>query len=513
MGTTLHTLHIFGGRAEELTGLLRETDAVRTINAPWLSILPDRSERDLGTRRLASLARKQVRPCILFSYRDDDFFTLQLYLNGKQAGCINSLGGTSKFSTFEAVMDGDDVRDWKMMSKCTDIDEALVLAEELLGTVLYDMPDADPRSVPRSRNMLEAIQTREKIIRSRPNRFRLSPLPRQDWPRDVEARLHALEYLHQNGNRHLRNTILHGLSNGTDWTGAQSETAIACSYLNRGAEGGIICLNTAENRLTDIHPRIKCSPVLCLSGEYPVVACFKEKIGYDSIACLNPDGSIRWHFAPELPPEGRIDICAARLPGELLVFTDLGRENPTLWKLSTEDGSITTQCRLSDPGDLRELYFLPELQAYVYYSSMSNCFVMLDANLNPLRKVPAGNDGPRYGVFPHYAGNKVWKQDISTGDLLGFNLDSGEHQRIHTELPGHLLDIFPDGRIASMNGTGRTVMLHDPSGMLLSRLHLKGEAARIIHREGESLLVETQLGAPADAAPEELIRIWRIEPK
>ena len=511
MGTTLHTLHIFGGQAE--AGLLRETDTLRVLNAPWLSILPDRNEKDRGAWRLAALARKQVRPCILFSYRDDDFFTLQLYLNGKQAGCINSLGGTSKLSTFEAVMDGGDVRDWKMLSKCTDIDEALALAEELLGTALYDMPDAEPRSVPRGKRVLNAIRDREKIIRSRPNRFRLNPLPRHDWPRDVEARLRALEYLQQNGNRHLRSTILHGLAAGTDWTGAQNETAIACSYLNWGTEGGIICLNTAENRLTDIHPRIKCSPVLALSGERPIVACFKGKAGYESIACLNPDGSTRWHFTPELPPEGRIGICAARLPGELLVFTDLVRENPTLWKLSTKDGSITAQCSLSDPGDLRDLHFLPELQAYVYYSSRSNCFVMLDANLSLLRKVAAGNDGPRYDVFPLYAGNKVWKQDISTGDLLGFNLDSGEHQRIHTELPGHLLDIFPDGCIASMNGTGRTVMLHDPNGMLLSRLHLKGEAAGIIHREGESLLVETQLGAPADAAPEELIRCWRIEPK
>lgn len=512
MGTTLHTLHIFGGQTEEIAGLLWETDTVRTLNAPWLNILPDRSEKDLGARRLASLARKQSKPCILFSYQDDDFFLIYLYLNGKQAGYIHSLGGTSKLASFEAVMDGNDVRDWKLINKCTDMDEALTLAEELLGTALYDMPDADPRSVPRSRNALEAIHNREKIIRSRPNRFRLSPLPRQDWPRNVEARLRALEYLQENGNRHLRNTLLHGLSNGTYWTGAQSETAIACSYLNHGAEGGIICLNTVENRLTDIHPQVICGPVLCLFGEHPIVPCFKGGAGYGSIACLNPDGSIHWRFAPELPADGRIEICAVREDDQLLVFTFLCGQNTTLWKIAAKDGSILARCELPGHEDLRMLHRWKD-QCYIFYSSNRRMFIALDENLSVIREISAGDSKLRYDYYAHYAGDQVLEQDISTGDLLSFHLDSGEQRRIHTELPGHFMSIFPDGRIASINGTGRTVMLHNPDGMLLSRLHLKGNAADIIHRNGESLLVETQLDAPSDAAPEELIRIWRIEPK
>lgn len=510
MGTTLHTLHIFSGHREELSGLLRETDTIRTHNAPWLSVLPGRNERDLGARRLASLARKQVHPCILFSYRDDAFFLIQLYLNGKQAGNINSLGGTSKLSAFEAVMDGGDFRDWKLLSKCTDLDEALCLAEELLGTALYDLPEEESRSVPRSRSTLEAIRLREKTIRSRPNRFHLSPLPRQDWPRDVEARLRALEFLQRNGNRHLRSTILHGLENGTDWTGAQSETAIACSYLNWGGQG-ILCLDIVENRLTDIQPEIKCGPVLCLDGEYPVVACFRGNIGYDSVACLNLDGSIRWRFAPELPPDGRIDICAARKTGELLVFTFMCGKNTTLWRLSTKDGSILTHCELPDWEDLRELCHWKD-QAYIFYSVKRRAFFVLNGDLHVVREISVGNDRQRYDYYAHYAGTRVLKQDISTGDLLSFDLESGTRQRIHTELPGHFLAVFPDGRIASTNGTGRMLMLHSSDGELLARLRLKGSAAKFIHQEDETLLVEIHLDAPADAAPEELIRVWRIEP-
>ncbi|MBE5767891.1 MAG: hypothetical protein E7335_12205 [Clostridiales bacterium] len=515
MGTTLHTLHIFNGNKEELAGLLRETDTIRTHNAPWLSILPSRGEKDLGARRLASIARKQVHPCILFSYRDDAFFLLQLYLNGKQAGSINSLGGTSKLAAFEAVMDGGDVRDWKRISKCTDLDEALCLAEELLGTALYDLPEEEFRPVPRSRIALEDIQAREKTIRSRPNRFHLNPLPRQDWPRDVEARLRTLEFLQQNGNYHLRSTILHGLESGTDWTGAQSEITIACSYLSRNGlstlRHSILCLNIAENRLTDIQPEIKCGPVLCLDGEYPVAACFRGNIGYDSIACLNLDGSIRWRFAPELPPDGRIDICAARKTGELLVFTFMCGENTTLWRISTRNGSVLTRCELPGWEDLRELCLWKD-QSYIFYSVKRRAFFVLNEDLLVTREISAGEDRQRYDYYTHYAGTRVLKQDISTGDLLSFDLDSGARQRIHTELPGHFFEVFPDGCIASTNGTGHMLMLHSFDGELLARLHLKGSVAKFIHQEGETLLVEIQLDAPADAAPEELIRVWRIKP-
>lgn len=506
MGTTLYTLHIFGGGREDVSGMLRDTDVVRMNNPPWLSILCAGDEPDRGAKRLAAMARHQTRPCILFRYMDDDFFLIQLYLNGRQAGHINSLGGTSRLNSFAAVLDGGDPRDLKLISKCVDIDEALALAEELLGTALFDLPEEEPRHVPRSRRVLEAIQTREKAIRSRPNRYRLQAVQQEQWPAPIQARVRMMEALDM-----LRGPMLHGLEGGY-WAGAQSDTAIACSYLDMG--GGVICMDVAENRLWEIRAGRRRGPVVGLTREgHPIVPCFTPSgLGYDSIICLNPDGGERWRFAPPLPAGGRIDTCPVHLPGMVMAFTFLTGKDTELWLISAEDGRILKQRTLPGCEDLREMHHWAERKRLVFFSPKRRVFVLLDENLMDVGEVSVGDDRERYDYYAFHLGGEVWKQNSSTGKLQVFDLASGIRRQVHLEVPGSFHSVFPDGRICALSGTAGTVMLYDANGRLLSRLRLKGSVAQFIHRAGESLLVEIDLEAPADAAPRDLIRVWRIEP-
>lgn len=509
MGLSLNTLHILGIRTEDARGMLRAGDALYSENSPWLSILPEEPAFE-ASLRLSVVARKCGLPCLLFSCLDGDFFHVNLYLNGKLAGSFQSLGGTSKLSAFAAVLDGGDYRNLKLLAKCVDFDEALALAEELLGLRLLIAPGEAPDRVMRGDTIAQRIRAREKAVRSRPNRYRLAPLPRQEWPLEIEGRMRALEAMQ--GRSFSRSALLQGVS-GDYWAGARRGESFACSCMDAQAPKRpcIRILNAADGSLRTIHPQLDCAPVAMLNeAQLPILCGFGASGRTDSVACLRKDGSILWRFRPEMQAHSFIDIYPEPEDNSLLAFSLFGGESTPLWRLSADDGRILAQCTLPAREDLRCLRLWRERDCYVYYSPVRRVFCLLDRQLRPAGEIPAGDAPQRWDFGAHACGGILLRQD-SAGILHRFDLESGTQTRIRTELPGHLLAAFPDGRSALTNGSGKTILLHDAQGALLARLRVKGCAAAILHRGSESLLAETDLEAPDDAPPEALLRLWRIE--
>lgn len=202
MGTSLSTLHLYGIPEETLRIQLAQGDLLRLQNVPWLSVVPEYGEQDWENGRLEKLAKSMTKSdadaaALLFFWFDDDMFVCRFYRGGRKKAECRSDGSWAKLGKELGLLFCEDspAKAMRYASRCAGLEEQLRLLEETLGTALWDIQEAEPRTVPRGDGTLKAIKAREAALRKRPKQFKLTELEREEWPTAIRANQELFELL------------------------------------------------------------------------------------------------------------------------------------------------------------------------------------------------------------------------------------------------------------------------------------------------------------------------------
>ena len=194
MGTTFTTLNVYCAERSAVMPMLLPSDQLRDQNKPWLTVVPSHDTEDSNLERLEKVAKKLTKgsdvAALLFFYFDDDMFRCTLYQSGKKsASCENNQSWAKLGKTLGERFGDDNIpKAFRFASKCSSMEEQIKLLEETVGTTFYALQEAEPRTVQKSDDTLRSIKAREAMLKKRPNRFKLTELMAEDWPKELQYR-------------------------------------------------------------------------------------------------------------------------------------------------------------------------------------------------------------------------------------------------------------------------------------------------------------------------------------
>ena len=510
MGTTLTTLNVYGMNRSDLELLVSPTDLIRSQNPPWLCVLPSREEGHDQTQRLGKLAGKLTKQpgtaALLFYYFDDDMFCLSYYQDGrKRATCMNSQSWAKLGKKLNELFGSDaPSKAFRYAPHCYGLEEQLDLLEETLGTALLELPDAEPRVVTQKSKTLSAIKAREALIRKRPDQFRLSELPSEEWPDEMRYRETLLKLLRPRWfdtdlPTILRQGVHHHLVPGArglvayPWfTRDQSRRKKLCLFdastgeygeLGPFGEGLHKCVwRTKQNELCLLFVKPG------RSSEFPT----------SYVSCVAFDGTARWRFAPELDSrqylffvhssaEGLITLMASGFYDEKLKIDSF------IWQIDGETGKIVRMRRFPVSELNNHVAFSDGLNAFVYCKPSSDELVVLGADLEEKRRFNGYKDSI-YDIRENlFCGNRIWNSYYDTPTSVSFfDLTDGTKHKTILEVPVYPQTVLSDGRIIGCNEQLNKLIVFDRDGKVIARCSVPGFYFDTFEKDGNVCIAEVR---------------------
>lgn len=534
MGLSTTTLHLYGMEQASLAVLLPPGYLLRENNAPWLDVLPPSAGVDPRLEKLAKQATKadESATALLFDYFDDDMFRCRLYQAGKRTAKCESNGSWAKLGKQLDSLFGDKAASgaFRHASHCTDLEEALRLLEETLGTAVLDVAEEPPRTVTRSGNTLQRIKAREAELRRRPNQCVLSELSPEDWPTDWRAQLELYRRIRPFWRDNQAVDLLFGFGKRRFSVPHCPEYAVH-SYTDRARQERLFCLDlrngpAAEFPVSGSRPNMP----LWITPQRELVCLFSEVIreeigpdewsrsyGNDFAACLRPDGSFRWRFA--LPDTGaRFEHADTSAAGIITLYTPGESHGPNqqdavIYQIDGQTGAILRTRRISRIEDLQALVRVDACGGFLYIAKRSE-IVLLNDRLKETARW-GGYCGDLYLRAEDVVGDVLW----SDYDLSLYDLRTGERQEVALEVPAYVLALLPDGRLLGVNEKQNRLTVFDPAGRVISRHTALRPGMFLRVRIDAGRICVLELRAPETGAliSEELfeaasLHVWRLDP-
>ncbi len=471
MGLTLTTLHIPGDAAAILP-LLMKGETLRTHCPGWMTILPGPDTPDRGEQSLQKLAKRIPGACLYFHYFDDDMFQLLLFEGGKRTAALSTcdmMGKSSKVDRISAAIFGDDraTAALKLISKCTDVEEQLALAEEALGVSLLEDAEFPPRQVTPGTAVYDAVIARMASLKKRKNAYRAVLIAPEAAPAELLRHSPSLPY--------------------------------------RAPVMREVALPTGDSVQVDWRHNLPCAP----AGEYVGPAFGKH--GPDTVVRMTAAGAVLWAFRPEGAPV--LNASPQGRPGTLLVCGYGTQKNAPVWELSIDNGSVLHKWHLRH-GCFGQLRWLEMMQCVAsFWRTQEQCgFTLLDGDLReteeriiPRRVVPFDQPMAVEGCV-------WWAQDPFTQQVVAYDVATGALTEIVLEDRAYFTGLGSNGLLTATK-TGKDLLLFDRTGRLVSKHPFKGVASiRNVPVIGGAMYIVEEMGDINPFAVEEPEKkLWRLE--
>ena len=501
MGMTFSTLHLLGIEREALTPYLASADLLREQNAPWLSLVPeDGPEHFVTLERLKKLAKHLTKEqagsaALVFFYFDDEYFVCELFRDGRQKAVCYSNKAWAKLGRELNALFADELlsKALRYASRCFTLEEQVRLLEETVGTALYDIPEAEPRRVPRGDTVLLEIKAREAALRKRSNQYVLSELPREEWPESVRAKRQLYELLRQRWDYYHVSRLLYEIGSKDSFIIPNHPSRIAYPYIDETHTEHLILYDGASGEFADlsfpgaipIKPlwRTKDGALVYLFAkiEREIVdgSRWSHMGGMSYVCCLAPDGSERWRFEPELTEyqhltpvqtsaQGRITLLVKAIDGQI-------QSDALLFQLDGETGQLLRSRQVAVSEQMFRLAPVEKLDAFVTDSMKKKELVLLDSEL--LERARWCQRGALVTPDAKYVcGTVLWNDNffLDARAVELYDLKTGCYEKLRLEVPALVLERLRDGRLLGVNEKQTLLTVFDSSGKVVARCHMQG---------------------------------------
>lgn len=543
MGTTFTTLHLYGVERGDLTPLLAPGDLLREQNAPWLSVVPADGPPHIETKeRLEKLAKRLTKgrdkaAALVFFWFDDEWFLCECIRSGRRkTGCRSNESWVKLGKELNALFEDEAPgKAFRYASRCYGLEEQVRLLEETAGTALYDIPEEEPRRVPRGDGTLREIKARETALRKRPNQYVLTELPREEWPESVRAKRRLYEQLRPQWRHYHVDRLLYE-TGSTSFVIPQHLSRLAYPYTDEAHTDHLILYDGASGELADrsfpgsipLAPlwRTKDGALVCLFSkigrETVTETSWSRSGGRQYVCCLAPDGVERWRFVPEMNKHqylqhvftssaGIITLLAPAIDGQIKADT-------LVFQLDGETGQLLNARQVLLKDGMFRLAAVEALDAFVYDSMQKKELVLLDGELREkARWLPCGL--PVVPTARSICGSVLWVDHYFTDPRAVelYDLETGGYEKLRLEIPALVMARLSDGRLLGVNEKQTLLTVFDRSGTVAARCSVPGMLTSVWQEADRICIVEMRgPNSHGFVSPETLdamsVHVWRLDP-
>ena len=545
MGTTFTTLNVYCAERSAVMPMLLPSDQLRDQNKPWLTVVPSHDTEDSNLERLEKVAKKLTKgsdaAALLFFYFDDDMFRCTLYQNGKKSASCESDQSWAKLGKTLGERLGDDnvPKAFRFASKCSSMEEQIKLLEETVGTTFYALQEVEPRTVQKSDVTLRSIKAREAMLKKRPNRFKLTELMAEDWPKELQYRqklydalrpqwreYHLSFFLHETN---IKKYLIPGVDGmlaypnlldwGADWDAQQSKL-----FLMNGKTGDCRELGPISGNIIRAVWKTKDGGTVILHVQIVPLGQI-EDIGPKhrqvySVICVNNDGTERWRFQPELNRFQNLQHVYSSEQGVITLFGSginaIVKADAVLLQIDGETGELLRSRTYPYQDNVHHMIHVDALNAFLLCRRTTKELVFLDETLKEMQTF-GGFAGSYNFKEDQFCGTVLWEGDCwKQRNVAFFDLKSGESRKTPLEIPAYILSVLEDGRILGVNENQNILTVFDWEGTVTARCKVPGTLCRVISENVNVYLIEVRgpdtYGFVCDALFDQTtIHVWRLD--
>ena len=537
MGTSLTTLSLYGAERSSVEPRLAPTDTLRDQNPPWLTVTPDHDEEESYPRlvKLAgALTKEAAAGALVFEYFDDEMFSCLLYRGGKRVASCRSGASWAKLGKALGELLGDDgpVRAFRYVRRCSTLEEQVSLLEETVGAALFDIPEEEPRLVPRSDAVMQAIRSREALLRRRPNAFTLTEVPREEWPEALQLREALLERLRPQWLKYDLEDLLYDMET-QHYLVPGSPGLVAYPYRVRDEGKALLFYDGKTGKLWERGPSLNLDRVVGMTGAgEPVILFFFQTVtrftgngparfsGMGYACCLREDGTERWRFAPERDVHQQLWHVHTSDEGVITLFarsinTPSVHADARVWQIDGETGELLRARRFDLANDpVYEMVYAPSPGVFLCSERETGELVVLNERLEETARW----DRPILDFsFMSFFGDELCDCLWDLGIVRYFNLRTGQARETKLEIsPGYFTPL-PDGRILGLNEKANQLTVFDREGLLAARCKVPGKLRGVFPTERGVFLGELRGPDFGGVICGELFamastHVWRLDP-
>lgn len=541
VGTTFTTLHLYGADHSTVIPKLLPSDQLRDQNMPWLTLVPSHDTEDGNLERLEKIAKKLTKgsdtAALLFYYFDDDMFVCTLYQKGKKSASCENSQSWAKLGKVLGERLGDDsiLKAFRFASKCSSMEEQIKLLEETVGTAFYELQEGEPRTVAKSDATLRKIQAREAMLKKRPNRFKLTELTAEDWPKELQNRQKLYTALRPQWRKYHLDFFLYQMDMNR-YKIPGTDDLIVYPYISDWdkMQYKVVVMDgkTVEWREIDSFPGAVDRVVwLTKSGDMvvhlprflPTIQELNEGLPEKrfGLLCIDRDGNEQWHFKPELDRRQIPQFVHTSKQGVITLFAPgyngLEKADSVVYRIDGETGKLLYTRTFPYQENVHHMIHVEALNAFLFCRRTTKELVLLDDTLKETQ-VFSGYAGNAYFSENQLCGTVLWEDDCwNHRHVTFFDLQSGASRKTSLEIPAYVLTVLEDGRILGVNEKQNVLTVFDSEGIVTARCKVLGTLCRVISENGNLYLIEVHGPDTHGYVYDELfdqttIRVWRLDP-
>lgn len=500
MGTTFTTLNLYGTERAEVEKLLAPTDMLRDVNAPWLTVIPAYDEYPGSAKRLAAAARKLTETggaALTFDYFDDDMFACTLYRGGKRAAVCHSFASFAKLGKQLAELLGDDApkKAFRYAARCDDLEEQIALIEETVGTELYALQGDEPRIVPRGSATMCAIKERESRIKKRKNLYKLTEVPKEDWPDALKYRERILELLKPRWDEYDLSSLLYAPSSDK-YPVPCGDGLVAYPYLidyNLGLSK-LFLFNGKTGETSELGP----FPYWILRALYKTrgggivlnIANQDLNPAY-GLVCLDETGKELWNC---LQSDKAFQFVHTSENGVITMFKSGNADDDSLIKqVDGETGRIIRTRSFPSGDHVSEVVYVAAENAFALKCRSKKEIVLITEKLEDKMCFGGCESNCRF-TEEKLCGSLLWEAVIPQyRSVRFFDLSNGEEHIVDLETKAIPISVVSDGRIFGVNEKGNKLTVFDSQGNAAASFGSPGDF-RSVFEYGGAVFIEEMRG-------------------
>ena len=306
------------------------------------------------------------------------------------------------------------------------------------------------------------------LLHKRPDQFRLTELPREEWPAEIKLRQALLELLRPEWRTYNLERLLLN-PDPTMYRVPGCGDMLAYPYSDFKAKQYSLLLydgNLGTSRDFGPFPESVQRAVWRTKNGALVLLTAREiqrdqsedscavMYNVNSVTCRDPDGVELWRFEPEKNERQSISHVYSNADGVVTLFAGgcdaAVKADSIIWQLDGETGELLRVRRFPAEDEVFHLEYVESLHAFLCCRCSARELIVMDESLRDVRRLQ-NYAGSYYFSSDQVCSVELWRS-MPSRSIAFFDLLSGAERTAKLEVSAYPLRVLPDGRIIGVNG-------------------------------------------------------------